>query len=309
MKITTINLFQFCSPKYSYYTKKEKHTPEVWKKKTTWIKEKLKNLDSDIVAFQEVFSSEELKKLCIESGYKYFAIVDNAKLNKNIYETCVVALASKHKIKNISKLESSNSKESFTFSRIPIKVDICINETTLRVYCVHLKSNRLNEFEHKFTINNTFKEKYEKNKNTLENKTSALYQRFLELKYLNEDIKKSLNENKNIIVLGDFNDKLNSFSLDVIKSNDYLNDIMQNNEIKEKYYFELIDAFDLTNNKKRKYTSYYKSEGNIIDYILVSKSLNKISNYEVDDFHLKDNKNGSLLKSDHAIVSCSIDLK
>ena len=117
-----------------------------------------------------------------------------------------------------------------------------------------------------------------------------------------------MNKNQNVIVLGDFNDKLNSFSLDVIKSNDYLNDILQNNEIKENYEFDLIDAFDLTNNNKRKYTSYYKSEGNIIDYILVSKSLNKISNYDVDDFHLKDNKNGSLINSDHAIVSCSIDL-
>lgn len=62
-------------------------------------------------------------------------------------------------------------------------------------------------------------------------------------------------------------------------------------------------------------TSYFQSIGNVIDYIFVSKEFNKrskscfakISSYEVFDKHLKDNKNGSLLQSDHAQIVCEIE--
>jgi len=306
LKITTINLFQFCNPRYSYYSKKEKFTIDEWNKKILWLKTKLKNLNSDFIAFQEVFCDDILEDLCKSCGYEYFATVDKAFLDKNIYKTCIVAVASKNKFIDIS---TPSISKDFEFSRKPIKVKIKIENKELLIYNVHLKSNRLNEFEHKFTINNTFKEKYEKNYTNIKNKTSALHQRFREIIHLSSDINKNLKENKNIIVLGDFNDKLHSFCLDALKSKDYLNDIINDNKIKDDYKFELKDAFDLTNLKKRKYTSYFMSEGNIIDFILVSENIKNIKSYEVDDYHLKDNKNGSLLNSDHAIVSCDIELK
>ena len=311
MKITTINLFQFCNPNFSYYTKKEKFKKEDWHKKITWLNEKINKLNSDIIVFQEVFSYEDLKEICTNNALKYFCIVDEPQLQNKTYQTCVVALASKYPIIEIQNI---NHDKNFSFARKPIKAKIKIKNEELIVYAVHLKSNRLNEFEHKFTINSSFEEKFTKNNSSLNNKTSALFQRFNEVKYLNEDINESLKTNKNIIIAGDFNDKLYSFCLEILKSNDYLQEILnyeKSTKIKTNYKSILFDAYEIFSKndyKNRKYTSYFLSVGNVIDFILLSENLKNITDYKVDDEHLKDNKNGSLLKSDHAIVTCTLNL-
>lgn len=54
--------------------------------------------------------------------------------------------------------------------------------------------------------------------------------------------------------------------------------------------------------------------GNVIDYIFLSKDFNKkdknaigkVTSYEVFDEHLKENKDASLLKSDHAQIVSEI---
>lgn len=311
LKITTINLFQFCNFDFSYYTKKEKFKKEDWEKKTTWLNEKISKSNSDIIVFQEVFTHEDLKEICHKNGFKHFIIVDEAILKKKTFQTCVVALASKYPIIETMNIDFSND---FSFARKPIKVKLQVNTEELIVYAVHLKSNRLNEFEHKFTVNSNFEEKYLKNQNYLNNPISALFQRFNEVKYLNEDINKTLKTCKNIIIAGDFNDKLHSFCIDILKSNEYLKDVMnfeENKKIETFYKNDLFDAYDLFSKndyKNRKYTSYFLSVGNVIDFILVSENLKNVVDYKVDDEHLKDNKNGSLLNSDHAIVSCEINL-
>lgn len=311
MKITTINLFQYCNPDFSYYTKKEKFKKEDWNKKNRWINEKISKLNSDLIVFQEVFSHEDLKEICLNNGLKYFCIVDEPQLQNKTYQTCVVALASKYPIIEIQNIKCD---ENFSFARKPIKAKIRIQDKELIIYAVHLKSNRLNEFEHKFTVNSSFEEKFIKNKSSLDNKTSALFQRFNEVKYLNLDINESLKTNKNIIIAGDFNDRLYSFCLEILKSNEYLKDILNYDEcskMKNNYESILFDAYEIYSKndyKNRKYTSYFLSVGNVIDFILVSENLKNICDYIVDDEHLKDNKNGSLLNSDHAIVSCSLNL-
>lgn len=311
LKITSINLFQFCNFDYSYYTKKEKYNIDDWNKKVTWLDKQINLLNSDIIVFQEVFTHNNLKKICEKNGFKYFVIVDEAILEKKTFKSCIVAIASRYPIVEI--LEVSHPKD-FIFARKPLKVKIIKDEKELLVYGIHLKSNRLNEFEHKFTINTTLEEKFLKNKAALENKSSALFQRFNEVMYLSNDIKNELKKNKNIVLAGDFNDKLNSLCIEIVKSNDYLQDILNYNnieEIKSNYKPQLFDAYDLATNydyKNRKYTSYFMSMGNVIDFILVSENLKNVTSYKVNDEHLKDNKNGSLLNSDHAIISCDIKL-
>ena len=120
IKIATFNLFQFCSPNFSFYTKKEKFTKEDWEKKKNWIKEQLQKMDCDIVGFQEVFSQEELKELVLECGFKEFVVTENPKLDEKnkVYKSTTVALASKIPIKEIKKVLKN---ENFTFAREPIK--------------------------------------------------------------------------------------------------------------------------------------------------------------------------------------------
>ena len=95
-------------------------------------------------------------------AFKEFVLSNKPKLDEKnkVYKSTTVALASKFPIKNIENISKSSD---FTFAREPIKATISFkNDLDINVYVAHLKSNRLNEFEYKFTKDSTLEEKKEK---------------------------------------------------------------------------------------------------------------------------------------------------
>ncbi|AYJ80463.1 endonuclease [Aliarcobacter cryaerophilus ATCC 43158] len=312
IKIATFNLFQFCSPEFSFYTKKEKFTKEDWEEKKIWIKGQLLKIDCDIVGFQEVFSQEELKELVFECGFKEFVVSNKPKLDEknNVYKTTTVALASKFPIKEIKKVSKS---DNFTFAREPIKATLSLkNDLEINVYVAHLKSNRLNEFEYKFTKDSTLEEKKLKLDIALKNNYSlSLKQRLNEVKALHFDIKK---DKLPSILLCDLNDREFSITIDALTNKRfYIKELKKDD-------FILFDSYDIAPKKvynphpefkgfKRIPTSYFVGHGNTLDFIFVSKDLeNSIKNHKVFDEHLQKNKNGTLKQSDHAQVVCEIEI-
>ena len=312
IKTATFNLFQFCSPEFSFYTKKEKFKKDDWEKKKNWIKEQLQKMDCDIVGFQEVFSQNELKNLCFLCGFEYFVFVETPNLDEktNTYKSTTVALASKFPIKNIEKV---NRPDDFTFAREPIKAIISLKEDLqIAVYVAHFKSNRLNEFEYKFTKDSTLEEKKEKLNIALKNNYSlSLKQRLNEAKALHFDIKKQILPS---ILLCDLNDREFSITIDALTNKRFYK-----NELK-KDDFILFDSYDIAPKKvynphpefkglKRVPTSYFVGHGNTLDFIFVSKDLeNCVKNHKVFDEHLQKNRNGTLKQSDHAQVVCEIEI-
>ncbi|RXK00299.1 endonuclease [Arcobacter sp. CECT 8986] len=322
IKIGTFNLFQFVKPPYSWYIKKDKFDDIQWKKKTTWIKEQLILMDCDIVGFQEVFSVEALKELTLELGYNYFTYVDLAKVDKDndkVFISTTVALASKYPITktqtvdiNSDTLEKFDYKDEFNFARLPIKATIKIDNYELIAYVIHLKSNRLNEYEYKFNENNTIDEKLKKVIPSINRGNSpALTQRLIESFNLSSDILKTEEKNRFICVLGDLNDRQNSLCIDIL-TNKKCHNIKtfkeyESIDLKEDLY--MYDSYNKASEKpQRKPTSYYKTVGNILDYIFVSKDINVV-NFKQHDLHLRDNQNGSILQSDHAQIVAQLSIK
>lgn len=128
----------------------------------------------------------------------------------------------------------------------------------------------------------------------------------MEALHLAQDIQKE--ENSYIIAMGDLNDKENSLSLDILTNNSLLkiDNFIEYKPITFSIEKLINDSYFLAKNKdKREATSYYKNIGNVLDYILVSNNL-KVLEYNLYDLHLKDNKDGSLLQSDHAQVTSTI---
>lgn len=329
IRVGTFNLFQFCAPPHSWYTKKEKFSQEQWLEKTAWIKEQITQMDCDVIGFQEVFSTQDLKELLKELGFEYFLSVEEPKTateNKNIYVSTTVALASKYPIAkakevrvHIPSLEKHHFKKHFAFSRIPIKANITFpNNVTTTFYVCHLKSNRLNEFEYVFNKTHTLEQKKLQVEKALKDKYSeALKQRLCEASSLFFDIKKQ--KKKPCILMCDLNDKEYSITIDALTNNKY-------HDEKRKETFTLVDANYQFKRKiknphpeqkelKRIPTSYFAGYGNVLDYVFISNNFNKknkqhiaqVSNYEVYNAHLAQDSNGSLAKSDHAQVVCELD--
>jgi endonuclease/exonuclease/phosphatase family metal-dependent hydrolase len=312
IKLGTFNLFQFVAPPYSWYTKKDKFNTRQWFEKTTWIKNQIRTMDCDIIGFQEVFSKDALKTLVKELNFDYFITVDVAKLSSNNpykYVTTTVALASKYPIAKIE--EVSKDKDFFDFARNPIKATITLpNEQVLLVYVCHLKSNRLNEFEYIFHEEDSLAHKQALVSKALEGTPAkALRQRLYEASALFFDIKSS--KETATVLLCDLNDKEFSLTIDTLANPKCHDDTSKEDLLLYDAYYQhkpiLYNPHPEQKEPKRKATSYFLGKGNVLDYIFISKAL-KVIDYTVLDTHLEENKNGSLLTSDHAQVVCELEL-
>ena len=330
IRVGTFNLFQFVEPPYCWYTKHERFKQEEWEEKISWIKNQIKDMNCDVIGFQEVFSKNALKNLLKECGFKYFETIDDAKVdskNEFIYTSTTVALASKFPINNLKKVKPNygvtkkhHLNAHFKFAREPIKSSITLCENKeINLYVCHLKSNRENEFEYIFTKDTSFEEKIGKVSKALEDGYSqSLKQRLCEASSLYSDIKK---ENNPTILMTDLNDREFSLTIDALTNNRY------HNQRLKKDSFLLLDAYHLHKVKVynphpeskgvvRTPTSYFAGKGNVLDYIFVSNDFDKknpnkigqVTSYEIFNKHLLKNQNGSLLNSDHAQVVCEIEI-
>jgi len=331
LRLGTFNLFQLVEPPYSWYSKKDKFNKYEWAEKTLWIKKQIRKMDCDIIGFQEVFSRDALESLVQELGFKYFKTADLAKLSTNNpkkYVTTTVALASKYPISNMQKvkvhtpsLKAHAFEGHFHFSRIPIKATITLpNDKALLVYVAHLKSNRLNAFEHTFKKNDSMEHKKELVFATLADKHSAsLQQRLCEASSLFFDIRKS--KSKPVILLCDLNDKEFSLTIDALTNYKYHDDRRKEqyvlHDASYQYTKKAYNPHPEVKEVPRKATSYFLGKGNVLDYVFISNdfdsnneaSVAHVTDYLVLDEHLKDNKDGSLLTSDHAQVVCELTFK
>lgn len=320
-RVGTFNLFQFVEPPYAWYTKKEKFTPRQWAEKTKWIKQQIIKMDCDIIGFQEVFSRDALKCLVEELGFRYFETVDRAKLSTNNpkkYVTTTVAIASKFPI---SKLEESSVhlpslkrhrfNDEFAFARIPIKATVALpNNQELLVYVCHFKSNRLNEFEHTFFARHSLEYKKEIISKALAGKHSkALKQRLCEASSLFFDIKGS--GNRPAVLLCDLNDKEFSITIEALTNPMYHNETNQTDPLLldayHHYTEEIHNPHPEQKKPVRKATSYFLGKGNVLDYIFITNHFT-VTNYQVLDDHLQENRDGSIVQSDHAQVVCELIL-
>jgi len=332
IRLGTFNLFQFVEPPYSWYTKKEKFNQRQWLEKTTWINGQIRKMDCHIIGFQEVFSADALKSLVKALGYDYFVTVDVAKLSSNNphkYVTTTVALASKYPITKIEtvkvhtpSLEShrftETDKDTFHFSRLPIKAYITLPDSQeLLIYVCHLKSNRLNAFEQVFHEDDSLEHKKALVFKTLDDKYSAaLKQRLCEASSLFYDIERS--KDNPIVLLCDLNDKAFSLTIDALTNHRYHNEKSKEEPVLFDAYgqhkAESYNPHPEAKEPQRKATSYFLKKGNILDYIFISKHFIKennekiatVTDYSVFDEHLEENKDGSLLTSDHAQVVCEL---
>lgn len=328
LRLGTFNLFQFVAPPFMYYTRKGKYNQTQWLEKTRWVKEQIRKMDCDIIGFQEVFSKEALEALVKELGFEYFATVDDAKLSDttpNKYMTTTVAIASKYPITalqslqaHLPSLEKHHFEDAFAFSRLPIKATVLLpNSNEVQVYVCHLKSNRLNEFEYVFKKGDTLTHKKERVSNILEGKSAkALKQRLCEASSLFYDMLQT--QEKPTLLMCDLNDKEFSLTIDALTNPKYHDETSQEGLLLCDAHYHHTPKVDNPHPEqkasKRKATSYFKSKGNVLDYIFLSKhfckeqpdSIAHITDYTVLDAHLVGNKDGSILTSDHAQVVCEL---
>ena len=151
LKIATFNLFNYLEPPNAYYEFERIYSAEQWQKKQHWLTEYLREYQPDIIGFQEVFSTESLKKLVTSQGYGYFEVVDQPHvIDYFIYQRPVVAIASRYPIVDIKAVKPNTElaqtlglTDDFSFSRKVLRATVDVPHMgNCDCYVVHFKSKR-----------------------------------------------------------------------------------------------------------------------------------------------------------------------
>lgn len=145
-----------------------------------------------------------------------------------------------------------------------------------------------------------------------------MQQRLCEASSLFYDIKQY--KNTPTVLLCDLNDKKFSLTIDALTNHSYQDDATKGyllHDASHQYTQEIYNPHPEAKAPTRTPTSYFLGKGNVLDYIFISRHfikeyeerIGEVTNYTVLDAHLQENKDGSLLTSDHAQVVCELEFK
>ncbi|WCE32363.1 endonuclease/exonuclease/phosphatase family protein [Vibrio sp. SCSIO 43137] len=323
LKITTCNLFNYVQPPFSAYESENIYTNDEWRKKQSWLSDTLTQLNSDIIAFQEVFSFHALEQQMQTLGYNEFRCLDLPHTeHEYICSRPPVAIASRYPIEQAELLSVPEEliknglvTAEFEFSRRPLHVTVRVPQLGLvDFYVVHFKSQRPDD--NAVAAGEEYRQ--------IGSWLSAM-QRGLEANVLLLEMKKikALHQ-RPCILLGDFNQ--------VIPCSEFANLIsaVEQADFQDLATLHLFDSWELYCRQldmsnlawSRQATHYYGSLGNVLDYILLSQEfyndndkdnggLLSVIDIEVTDKHLINPsfEAGDHIASDHALVSAVVQIK
>ncbi|MFS1437386.1 endonuclease/exonuclease/phosphatase family protein [Shewanella sp. 10N.286.48.A6] len=260
-RVASFNLFNFIEPPAAYYDFENIYSHQQWQKKCRWLTDYVTEQQPDIIGFQEVFSPDALKALLLTLGYDYFAVLDEPTLVSDyVYQSPVVALASKFPITETALISVDKSllplmgiASDFSFSRQPLLARVNIpNFGECECYVVHLKSKRSGMGIDTLADTGMTGGADIMARQALGTWASNM-QRGSEAALLFYEIAKRRQANQlPVLLMGDFNDSLQSTALEAFRANSkrvFRSDIIDPNlkvlnDVNLKAEFERFSLFD-----------------------------------------------------------------
>jgi len=300
--IATFNLLNYLAPPNAFYQFDNIYTEQEWQGKQQWTEATLNKVAADIVAFQEVFSPDELAALCKRCGYAYFKVIDIPVIDSRyIYSRPMVALASRWPIIHGQPLAVKKTKSissAFAFSRRPLHAQIQLPHFGLTdFYVVHLKSQRATE--------ESEDSPYPEHNQRVYGQWRSSYQRHDEAMVLKTLMRANkCQTHRPAVVLGDFNQRLTSESLQAL-----VDMPPQPHQQQDRAKLFLQDSWALLQSQGIRPASHYWGEhGSVLDYILLSQEfIGSVTLHHTQDCHLvspifaRDR-----YASDHGVVSITL---
>lgn len=145
IKVATFNLYNLVLPGVLYYGQRD-YSELDYRKKVSWIAGRLRDMDADVVGFQEVFHRAALEDVLAEADLGYKHVYLAGRETEEAEPFC--ALASRFPFEECGAIEdfpgavSSVLGGSGAFRRPVLRVLIRVDSIQLMFFVVHLKSKR-----------------------------------------------------------------------------------------------------------------------------------------------------------------------
>lgn len=272
---------------------------EFFNKRIAYLTEYFKKLDLDIICLQEIGGEQGVKLLGEVLSYDYFFAKPNkrgirmAVMYKKEHAriiSCEGVSLGELAIPSVVTEDDTSGVAAITNRRDVLVIDVAYQGKRLRLVTFHLKSLLPEYFEGDDIENDRVAH--------ANAKFRCILYKMLELKGLRTLADKSIDEGRDVIFLGDFNDNNNSSGLDILKSS--------NKE--ECMLYDVLVGY-LGN----KTTHFHRGNQLTFDTMLVSKWVKEsIKEIHVENTMLKDYSlldPGEIeheLESDHALVWVNI---
>lgn len=212
-RVATFNLKDLQNHDETFHRHK-KYSLREYKEKIAWTGEMLREMKSDLVACQEVFSQKALTEAAARAGFKPEHIYMTQAQQDAVAGHALVTRLPVHKVTEISRFPEGYNTTSLRmgmdnqtvclkrFTRPVLKAEVEMNGQRVTVFSSHLRSGNPAKV-HDESLSVQQKEQEGRNR-------SAIIQ-ITEAKALRALIKKELEQNPKtpIIVLGDFNQDIN----------------------------------------------------------------------------------------------------
>ncbi len=296
MKIATYNVRNLFDPGTFLDDRATDPVDEIFfNQRITYLTDYFKNLDLDIICLQEIGGEKGVTILGEALGYDYFFAKPNKRgirmavmYKKGMADmvSCESVSLGELSIPSIVTHGDTDTLAKVTNRRDVLVVDVAYQGKRIRIVIFHLKSLLPEYFEGDDMENDRTAH--------VNAKFRCILYKMLELRALRTLADKSLDEGRDVIFLGDFNDNNNSSGLDILKSSN-------------KEACMLYDV--LVGYEGDKTTHIHRGNNLSFDTMLVSSKIKEmISEVHVENQTLKDYSilgPGEIeheLESDHALV-------
>jgi exonuclease III len=294
MKIATYNLHNLFDPGTSVdIDGLETISQTFFDKRITYFIEKFRALNLDIICLQEVGGELGVSKIGDALSYDYFFAKPNKRgirmavlYKKELHDavTCESVNFGELTIPSIQERGDTISLKPITQSRDILEITLTTKEKTISMNTFHLKSNLPQYLEGDDVEHDS--EAY------VDGKFRCLFYKIMELRAIRKHVTKRLQEGKEVMLLGDYNENNTASIIDILKGS-------QQDELRLE---------DCLKNYEGDVTTHYHRGGKLtFDTVLVSQGLvEKIGAVGVENQDLKDCSqlplDAEVVGSDHALV-------
>ena len=220
MKIATFNVRNLFDPGTFLDERAENAVDEgFFDKRIAYLTGYLKNLDLDIICLQEVGGEKGITQLAENLGYEFFSAKPNkrgirmsALYRKSFADviTCESVSLGELTIPSIKERGDTSMLAPISQRRDVLVTDLAYQGKRLRVVSFHLKSNLPEYFEDDDRDNDR--------QAHVDAKWRCVFYKMMEMRALRTFADISLDEGRDVIFLGDFNEHNNSSGIDILKS-------------------------------------------------------------------------------------------
>lgn len=298
MKIATYNVHNLYDPGTSVDSQSEPITEGFFNQRITYFTEKFRALDLDIICLQEIGGEKAVTLIGDTLGYDYFFARPNkrgirmAVLYKKSLASSVtcesVSLGELH-IPPIDIRGDTDMLAPISQRRDILEITLSHGEKTISITTFHLKSNLPQYLEDDDIENDS--DAY------VDGKFRCVLYKTMELRALRKHTTKRLQEGKEVMLLGDYNENNTASIIDILKGSQI--DELRLEDVLKKYAGDPV-------------THYHRGGKLTFDTILISQGLvPKVSTVGIENADLKDCSQLSLeaevIDSDHALVWCALN--